>query len=316
MDVVPALVRRILPKLADGRPFDGGVREWLEQAKFQVVSDRGLQGIVIGDVSAPDVVPFISFDFLRFSFSGLESLAFCKTQATRPKAIAWPLLHVYYAAFFSAHSIMRATGSGVVRIETPLAKRVSEIAGLYGINVNFGSGSYVYKVKRNSNQRFDISLERSADTGGAHDQFWREFHAYLDDVGRAVAEADEPDAEKIVAEISEIQELLSGNSSLKGTWLSVIRNKINYQHDYNVWFPYGAPAKAISAVSDISLDPVFRVRLDHDHSKNPLQAFVSSCRLLTYLNYRICAAIRARSTHKHYRDLWAKLESENAFPAR
>lgn len=313
MEVIPALTRRILPKLADGRPTEGGIRVWLEHANFQVSSSHGPDGIVIGDVSPTDIIPFVSFDFLRFSFSGLESLAFCGPSPLRPKAIAWPLLQAYYAAFFSAHAIMRATGSGVVRIEAPLAKKLAGIAGLYGISANISSGSYVYKMIWNPNRRFDVSLEKSADTGGAHDQFWREFFVYLDEISAAVAVANEPDAAKIIAELSEIQQLLSGRSSLKGTWLSVIRNQINYQHGHRVWFPYGANNKDISSIGNIKPGPEIRVRLDHDHSKNPIQAFVSSCRLLTFLNHRVCDTVRERASHKHYRDLWAKLESESAF---
>jgi hypothetical protein len=42
-----------------------------------------------------------------------------------------------------------------------------------------------------------------------------------------------------------------GRGATAGTWLSQMRNRINYQHEFGVWFPFGASQSEVSYVGDL-----------------------------------------------------------------
>jgi hypothetical protein len=307
-----ALGRRILPRLTEGDPLGNGIRTWLDTGSYYVEAGVRPDSIVLKNVSLPELLPYLSYDFERFAFSGLESLLFCLAELAKPKAIGWPLLKLYYSSFFGAHAVMRATGQAVTRIETRQAKRISDIAAVFGAGIEVGAGSYGVKIVQSADGPIDLTLARIGDSGGAHDQFWRQFYIYLTELGADVVKAAEPDAAAIVADISELQTLLVANGLSGGTWLSFVRNQINYQHDHGVWYPYGAPRATALSVARTKLTASSSIRLDYNPSKDPIGAFLASCRLISAVNVDLSGLLSKRPGAKRFARLWNRLTTEAA----
>lgn len=307
-----ALGRRLLPNLTEDEPNKEGFRAWLDEGSYYVGPGSDPESVVLKNVNLGELVPYISFDFERFALSGLETLLFCAPEPKRPKAIGWPLLKIYYSSFFGAHAIMRATGQGVIRVEGRQARRVSEVAAIFDPALTVVPGSYAFQLVQNSDRSIDVVLRRIADSGGAHDQFWRRFYAYLSEVSSSVALAKEPDASSVVAEVTEIQSLLVSNGLSAGTWLSFVRNQINYQHGHGAWFPYGAPKSLANSVSRVGLAASSSIRLDVNSSKDPIGAFLACCRVISAINVDLSELLCRRPKAQRFGRLWGRLLSEAA----
>jgi hypothetical protein len=304
-----ALSRRLLPNLAEGQSRPIGVRSWLANGSFRAETGNEQRVVELKDVSLSELVPYLSYDHERFALASLESRLFSKPERGRPRAISWPLLKTYYAAFFGAHALMRAVGQAVTRVDSALAARLSNIAALYSSSTRVEAGTYHFRVSQQDDRSVSAFLRKCDDTGGAHDQFWRAFYKFLSELSATLSAADEPDAAYTIGEITEIQLILASNGFSSGTWLSSIRNRINYQHELQVWYPYGASPAVIALVG--RFDPVkdVRARLDYNASSSPIEAFVCCCREIGAINVALGSLICARNGTTRFKNKWQRLLS-------
>lgn len=310
LDLSAALIRRLLPELTEEPPRVEGFRTWIETGSFYVSVGSSPDSIVLNNIALTEFVPYVSYDYERFALSSLESLLFCNPEAKRPKAIGWPIAKIYYSAFFGAHAIMRATGHGVLRVENAQASRISKLISIFVPNFQIGSGTYYSRILQNLGSSPDVSLVRIADTGGAHDQFWRSFYNFLAGIMTEVSTNNEPNATAAVSEASEIRDTLAANGFNTGTWLSAVRNQITYQHKHGVWFPfYSSPTEAVKHVRRIGIRDSSTIRRDYNAAKEPLQAFCACCQLIAAINIDLANAICERNNTRRFSQLWTRLKS-------
>jgi hypothetical protein len=255
-----------------------------------------------------EFTPFLSYDFERFSLASLESLQGCIPKTGTPKALNWPLIRVYYASFFAAHAIMRATGCGVFRLEAEQAKKLTEIAETFSCTATAKSGTYEFAISR-KNHTTDILLNRIHENGGAHELLWRQFYKFLSSISSSVADADEPDANLTIAEITQIQSLMSADAHVRGTWLTSIRNQVNYQHSFGVWFPYNISRKVQRVFGPSRREARAPIRLDYLPAQDTIQAFTECCRAVAAINFDITSAISARHNVQRFKQLWNRLNN-------
>ena len=109
LKLVDALDRRLLPQLTNEIPKADGVKSWLERGSYRVERGNLIGSVELKGISLSEIVPYLSYDFERFSLSSLESMIYSKSEATQSSAVSWPILKIYYSAFFAAHAITRAT---------------------------------------------------------------------------------------------------------------------------------------------------------------------------------------------------------------
>lgn len=297
-DLVGAVERRMLPSLALLESNKDGLRGWLEKGQYNFGKNTVLNKISIENVYWEDMVPFIGYDFSRFSLSSLETIAICARSLDDAKEMAWPLLKLYYAAFFAAHAILRLTGNGVIRLDQSIANRLSQFASNFGLQVQFSSGNYAYKVSQVSTSLVQLDLTVATGGAGAHEQFWTEFDKFLKSLALDVVAQSDPDSNAIIAEIDALQAALSGNGAFRGTWLSDFRNKLNYRHEYSVWFPYGASRKSFSDYKRIDLGHSISLNLNGDHIREPIKTFISTCFTLSKIHHMLSTRLRSRLNAK------------------
>jgi len=307
-----ALARRILPQLSEEAPRSEGLRTWIGTGSFYVDSAPMLKSILLKNVVLTELIPFVSYDYERFALSSMESLLFCGSETSRPQALGWPAAKLYYAAFFGAHAVMRATGHAVLRLEGAQAARITQIASLYDPTVQLTPGTYLSRLKQGQQLSIDVELGRLADSGGAHDQFWRCFYSFLGNLAEDVASGNEPEATAVAGETSEIQNVLSAAGLHPGTWLSGVRNQITYQHKHGAWFPFNnSRTDAVDYVSRVSIRDSSSVRRDYNASRDPLLAFCAGCHLIALigvdLGTNLCGRLRRNS---RFEQLWNRLRQE------
>lgn len=106
------------------------------------------------------------------------------------------------------------------------------------------------------------------------------------------------DAETIVTRFDELKKAIDrrGNSN----WLSTIRNTINYNHEYGVWFPYKRFEESYYQLLSFK-DLYFLSPLDEKFSidsTTDLLDFVKCCLLVNSINYSILIDLEKRHPEK------------------
>jgi hypothetical protein len=307
------LIRRLLPQLSTESPRQEGLRTWIEGGSFYVGIGSVADEVLFQNLRLTEIVPFIAYDFERFALSSIESALHHGTEIMGPKALGWPLVRLYYAAFFGAHAMMRATGRAVLRLENSQALRISQIGSFYLPDFKISTGTYKWALVQNPDLTIDGQMRRLPEGGGAHDQFWKTFYEFLGSISDEVVRNKEPEATAATAEASDLRDILSSNGFSGGTWLSAVRNQLTYQHRYGAWFPFQrSDAETVEYMRRSEIKDSGSIRRDHNVSKHPLLAFAAGCQLITSLSCEIAEGLCQRSGNTRFKQLLNQLRAPEA----
>lgn len=109
----------------------------------------------------------------------------------------------------------------------------------------------LYQVRLDTATTPTFTLRLSGGKGGVHIQFWTGFIAFLTslraDVLRSPAPRNERDA--AVADLDLLQTELQRGGFMQGSWLSEMRNAVNYRFEHGSWFPYDSQEIDADALS-------------------------------------------------------------------
>lgn len=182
----------------------------------------------------------LAFDVSRMSIAAFESICSISSDREIPRSTAWPLIRSYYAAFFSAHTLMRIFGYGVVQLDggqstklnnamryhvKPPKEKISDGLNLIEIKTN----EPIFKLKK---------LQRSS-----HEDTWSVFATVMKHISVEILKDKNPVSAQKKQELSTQIDLLlmilsTHPCGSRSNWLSKMRNEINYQHKHGAWYPH------------------------------------------------------------------------------
>ena len=259
-----------------------GVGSWLAEENYQIYSPLKAKHFTIQIFDAEPYLSALGADINRNAVAAFESIGQAAKSELFPRSTAWLVIKSYYAAFFAAHAILRMLGTGFVNLEKAQTVSVNKIAKAYGAwqeDVMPGNFSFVF-----SGAKGEIMWHRiDSSTGGVHERFWAFFKKSMNTLSEEVLKnkgsATAGDAQQVSAKLSELVDNLCYDSCLKGTWLSVVRNRVNYKHDFGAWYPYKAqqPSGAVEdrLTRNWQVDPM-TINLT-SHGDKSLRRFQESC---------------------------------------
>jgi hypothetical protein len=190
-----------------------------------------------------DILYPFAFDCNRLSSAAFETMHFIQQSQHLPKSLAWLVIKSYYAAFFSAHAIIRILGVSCSYLEQQQTKKIDQIANVYGYSqgVKISPGYYKCRYDNSSKQLFC----EKASKGGSHENFWQIFCSIIKQLSNNILSAGRSTilSQQVSVKLDEIYRILCNENHIKGNWLSHIRNKVNYRHEFDAWFPYNGTRK-------------------------------------------------------------------------
>ena len=239
----------------------------------------------------------------RFSAAALETLASISEPLRFPRSIGWALIKLYYAAYFSAHSVMRVFGIALTYLEAAHVNKVSEYAGLtVSPPPKYPVGDYAVEFDAKS-----LSCQFKAKSN-AHKDAWASFNALLRRVSSDVSGVQGLTTSKLAVSgfLDQLVDGLSGDGDVAdGSWLSKTRNEINYQQKHGVWFPYAGSNIRFDELSVIidgwSIDEM-RVGNGLIHGTR-LRRFCHTCCAIAHLSRLLMHEVaqgHAHSVHQQY----------------
>ncbi len=270
------------------------MKRWLVEGSYQLSENS--KEIVFSGVDAEKFAPYLLYDYSRFSFASHESIVLSFQKSFDKRALAWGLLKRYYSGFFAAHSLLRSLGHGVLWVDAADASHLQKTARIY-IRDDFllPLGAYKFDFKANNGYDATLKIEKIGSRGGSHEEFWKYFLKFMIDYSNDLVTRNAPDAGQFAARMTDLKRIMCARGENSGTWLSFIRNEINYQQKFGTWFPFSSAKKSRLQESNILKLGNAGSNLLINPQSSPIEAFSSATCFLALINMDLANLLKARA---------------------
>lgn len=233
-----------LPGIARGKiRYTGGVREWICSGEWSLNTNVTRKRAELSIFIVDDFVDATLSDAIRQSIAAFESARAVKANTAEPKSYAWQFISYYYAGYFAANALMRLCGYGCTNLYPIECSEINQhalLCGVGGTNESSKMAPGVYFTNVNLKGSPYWSLSQVGGKGGVHIQFWIAFLRFLEELDSFIKASPLPKSDRVAAR-NELSDLISGlkhSNTQSGSWLSEVRNAMNYRLEYGSWFPY------------------------------------------------------------------------------
>ncbi|MEW8201960.1 MAG: hypothetical protein AB2697_23105 [Candidatus Thiodiazotropha endolucinida] len=238
----------------------------------------------------------ITFDSCRMACASFETMNNIQSISSLPKSIGWIAIKSYYAAFFSAHSIMRCFGYICSQLKREHIEQLNNYGLAVGLTHSFQPEAGVFAGEFEPTSRI-LLLKKMNNT---HEDTWNTLVTCLKMISTKVLSVSGLSTHKqqISSVIDDIVIKLTDDGRLaKGNYLSQFRNAVNYRQEHDAWHPYGKNSiKADKVVNLLSTWPKEdRVSPSIWKESKDAYNFFLTCRDLVSLNQQIINLIVANS---------------------
>lgn len=273
-------------------------RGWIAKKNYEVLEFNGSKSFILKNQSHDLLLKALAFDANRMSSSAFETFHGITPEAKLPKSTGWLIIRSYYGAYFAAHAILRILGVSCSQLDFNEVRAIQDVSQLYIPKCSTVPESGYYRCKYDFiNQKIDFKhLDNS------HKDVWFTFYKVLDELADVGTSSNflQDDKKLIIDFLMALRNGMSRNGKVNnGSWLSQVRNQVNYAHAAGAWFPYSKSAKLHA--------DMFRVTEVWRYSANTenLTLHANKDELLLYLS--TCSTIVALC-----RDLITKIKSLNS----
>jgi hypothetical protein len=237
-------------------------------------------------------------DASRFAAAAFSSAKGVGTAINDADALSWGLLRLYYSAFYAGHATLRFLGRSCSYLESAHVMKIRRLATAFGNPPPFPISAGLYACTLNGAQTGFKFVHARGRVGGAHEAFWEVFDEFLsetteDVLSNRIAPAD---ARDVFLKLEGLRRLMARGSG--ASWLSAMRNQIQYQHALGVWAPPTIDRTkrgVLYRIADQWLRDPMEIELDVP-AGGELGAFVSACTFIIALCRVILGRVAEGST--------------------
>ncbi len=253
---------------------------------FDLDFDNDSQSIVTDFREPSAILNSLSSDISRFASAAFQSITAIEDEIVSKDKTAWSLIRAYYAAFYAGHSVLRLFGESCSYFDQ------SKIPG-------FRIVANAYLCKLNESATIIKSRSLRDGSGGAHEAFWRVFSSRLRQIGEEVLNGPlgRLEAQVVYSKIDSIQQTLGSNGAPHYSWLSTIRNSVQYRQSHGVWLPIAIKKQDRERLAR-SIGQWTRDPLDIDiglYEHRPLDEFALACAFIVALCRALLMRLAERS---------------------
>lgn len=209
---------------------------WITREEFIFTSVTSSSEFTIRVLTTHAALAGLAYDCNKMAAAAFETFLEISDSNILPRSCAWVNLSTYYGSFFAAHAILRLCGTICFQVDTIQKIALERVADLFGLLPSSGieSGFYVGKFDSLSGEMH--FRKTNAGSSGSHNVMWRIFNEELKRFSTELLSASSlhSTSSDFLLEISSSL-CKAGNN---GSWLSSMRNEINYKLSHGAWFPY------------------------------------------------------------------------------
>ena len=315
-----ALRQHYMPGLNSiSRTSNLGMREWLRQSDNFVPDNipSKKDGFAIELYDLNEALPCWAKDINRLSCASFETLDGIREIEDDKKFLAWQLVQYYYSAFYSAHAILKMCGYGLIQLDNITLSNIKQRAITLGVTLpQLNKGVYCMTLTGSNRLNF-YKLSKYDDS---HKGLWKRYYDFMgviigtqistgnfdasclrvristDSTSESVySQMSAQDAAIVVQRIDDLRRSLNQHNDCN--WLSSIRNSINYNHMFGIWFPNQGFQNNFSTFVSMRkefcrnpLDDFFNLSKENDE----LTKFVKCCQLINAINMSLILDMAGR----------------------
>jgi hypothetical protein len=212
-------------------------RKWLTREAFLPARVTSSSDFAIQVLAPAEARKSIADDSSRLASAAFETMVGITSVGSLPRSTAWIVIRAYYAAFFAAHSLLRMCGHMCIQLDGPQTYALDHVARGMGVlpGTGFESGFYIANYSPTADE---IEFQKSiAARRGSHEVLWASFADRLRNMSNHLIGVSVL-YNSVALRIAEIETFLRQAGQNGGTWLSHIRNVVNYRQEFGLWFPY------------------------------------------------------------------------------
>lgn len=228
-----------------------GLAGWIREGHFIVDSMPSSTELEIRPIFSDKLARAYAHDASKMACAAFESISSISECSRLPRSAGWIAIQAYYAAYFAAHSITRFCGSSCVQLESAEANKLAGVANLFAnqqsLTVETG-----YYIATSDPTCSNLSLQKAGGRRkGSHEILWELFCRQLRTQSEALLRSSVMHQETVRL-LADIEAALTQGGHNGGSWLSHIRNMVNYRHEYGVWYPYRGSDASPSNLVDLT----------------------------------------------------------------
>ncbi|MBR0834688.1 hypothetical protein JQ612_15980 [Bradyrhizobium manausense] len=298
----PSFVRGLFELRGRGQMF--GLADAITTAPksgFDLDFEDARRLIVVDFRETTHVTAIFGGDACRFASASFASISTVSSEIEDKRAVPWALIKLYYSAFYAGHSILRLLGQSCSYLEPSHVQHLRKLTVALGLEPKFTVDAGLYHFTVNGGQT-GFALERATGrVGGAHEAFWKVFGAFIEEMTEQVllGRLAPGEAREVFLKLDAWRSILQRHGAIaSSSWLSAMRNEIQYKLTHKLWPPASLNKHARSALARIvkqwERDPM---NLDLSHlSRSDLEQFVLACTFTVTLCRVLLARIAERSS--------------------
>lgn len=166
----------------------------------------------------------------KFARAVLETLGGISVERHLVRHQAWPAVRLYYAAFYSAHLILRMFGRCCLFLDEVALSKLNEVSQLSNFVVK--QGYYLASS--------EINILNFSKLKDSHKDTWSSLHCLFSDLRNSVVEIDAPESDRkdAIIQLGALMRCLEGGESNQ-SYLSNFRNRVQYRFEKSAWYPFG-----------------------------------------------------------------------------
>ena len=299
--------RYVLPGLGAATRNTRNLHEWIRGRRFSSVRFQNGECRLYA-YSDDELYEAFTPDFQRFAFSSYETFVVAGLERDRFSSMGWPLLKLYYGAFFAAHAVTRSTGNGQVNLSRDIVNSVNSFAYLVGVADELNAGTYNTSVLEDADGVY-LNLSLASSGGGIHEGFWRYFSTFLAKLSSDAVHRGLPSSGDFVRKADALSSCLVEGGG-RGVWFSSVRNSINYRHELDCWKPSTKRSRPRLMAFPSTFNDTDRLELSLAERDDELKRLANVSQYLCSLNYEIINRVISQvSGNTNFTRGWRSLEA-------
>ncbi len=278
------------------------LKVWLQNGDFELDSgSSGLQTPVIRNATR-SFEPTLAREVDRFLCAMGESFSELQPSQFASRSIGWALIRAYYSSYFAAHAILRMTGRCVTQIDGQLSQSVMRTLLTTGAAPTWAIGRSQYLVKYDEVQQLLVFEDKHAAQGGSHQFVWKKFGELLSELIASSAPLGSAYQSEILL-LSRISDTLTSQQGFTDySWLSNVRNSVNYSFSHSVWFPFDGmnSRQSVKLIQQLKCDGSTNILNANPNSQTELEKFCEATSFLVSFANAASNTIARRSAAKPF----------------
>jgi hypothetical protein len=197
-------------------------------------------GTIVTDFrEASAVLNATASDSARFASAAFQSINDVPHDIVEREQTSWSLIKTYYAAFYAGHAIIRLTGESCSYFSKSHITRITDLGLASGKVPGYRLTASAYHCVIDAAGAIIRSGSLREGSGGAHEAFWATFGRRLSRISDGVLLGPLGTIEKLAVfnKLEHARTSIQAHNAPLFSYLSVIRNDVQYRHAHKVWLP-------------------------------------------------------------------------------